>query len=67
MLKLHRSVTWVTRASGIEVLNVNDAAVGSPVRDFVLGVPGPGKRKIYRDLLKQLRARRWLRSARPSA
>ena len=55
VLKLHGSVTWARGVRGVQVINVEDAALGNPATDFLLGVPGPGKRKVYLDSLKPLR------------
>jgi hypothetical protein len=56
VIKVHGSVTWRRGSSGVEVMARGDPGIGDPRTDVVIGVPGPAKRKLYRETLKPLRA-----------
>jgi hypothetical protein len=55
VIKVHGSVTWRRCSAGVELMNGRDTGIGDPRTDVVIGVPGPAKRKLYRETLKPLR------------
>jgi hypothetical protein len=54
VLKVHGSVTWRVNDKGIVVADVTDPSIGDPSVDPVIGVPGPGKRRLIGNRLKEL-------------
>ena len=54
VLKVHGSVTWRRDGKRIKVVPLGDRAIGDPREDPVIGLPGPGKRTLVRDVLKAL-------------
>ena len=49
VLKVHGSVTWVRDGEKIQPLKLDDPSMGDPLRDVVIGVPGPKKSSLIRD------------------
>jgi hypothetical protein len=49
VLKVHGSVTWVRNGEAIDALKLDDPSMGDPLRDVVIGVPGPKKSSLIRD------------------
>ena len=54
VLKVHGSVTWRVGEKGIVVDDVMDPSIGDPSVAPVIGVPGPGKRRLVGNRLKEL-------------